>query len=87
MELYSALFPLLNLLKLLAPVAVIAALWRRDWLLVTMAGMLLLGLLLIATFASIEPRYYASLSPLYMMLIGCMLSHVYDRIRVKLQPS
>ena len=80
-ELYSALFPILNLLKLLTPFALIAALLRRDWLLVTIAGMLLLGLLLIATFASIEPRYYASLSPLYVMLIGCWLSQVYDRVR------
>ena len=80
-QLYSALFPVLNLLKLLTPLALIAALWRRDWLLATIAGMLLLGLLLIATFASIEPRYYASLSPLYMMLIGCFLGQVYERIR------
>lgn len=82
-HLYSAVFPLLNLLKLLTPFALIAAFWRRDWLLVTMAGMLLLGLLLIATFASIEPRYYASLSPLYMMLIGCFFSQVYDRLRAE----
>ena len=85
-HLYSALFPLLNMLKLLTPFALIVALWRRDWLLVTMAGMLLLGLLLIATFASIEPRYYASLSPLYMMLIGCFLSQLYDRLRARAQP-
>lgn len=80
-QLYSALFPIFNLLKLATPFALMAALWRRDWLLVTIAGMLLLGLLLIATFASIEPRYYASLSPLYMMLIGCFLSQLYDRVR------
>ena len=79
--LYSAAFPVLNLLKLLTPIALIAALWRRDWLLVTVAGMLLLGLLLIATFASIEPRYYASLAPLFMILIGCLLSQVYDHLR------
>lgn len=79
--LYSAAFPLLNILKLLTPIALFAAWWRRDWLLVTIAAMLLLGLLLIATFASIEPRYYASLSPLFMILIGCFLSGLYDRSR------
>ena len=78
---YSALFPLLNLIKLLTPLALVAAFWRRDWLLVTVAAMLLSGLILIAIAASIEPRYYASLAPLFMILIGWFLADLLTRLR------
>ena len=78
---YSALFPVLNLIKLLTPLALVAAFWRRDWLLVTVAAMLLSGLILIAIAASIEPRYYASLAPLFMILIGWFLADLLTRLR------
>lgn len=78
---YSALFPALNLIKVLTPLALIAALWRRDWLLVTVAAMLLAGLILIAIAASIEPRYYASMAPLFMILIGPFLADLLNRVR------
>ena len=77
--LYSSLFPLLNIIKLLTPLALIATFWRRDWLLVTVSGMLLLGLLLISTAATTEPRYYASLAPLFMILIGWLLADLLRR--------
>ena len=79
--LYSFLFQPLNLIKLLSPLALIWALWRRDWLLLTVALTLLLGLLLIAAAASIEPRYYAMLAPHYMILIGCFLADLLCRFR------
>ncbi len=79
---YSALFQPLNLIKLLTPLALIAAFWRRDWLLVTVAAMLLTGLILIATAATIEPRYYASMAPLFMILIGPFLAHLLKRLRL-----
>ncbi len=79
LELFSALFYPLNLLKWLTPLAVLAAFWKRDWLLMTAAGILLAGLLLIASFASIEPRYYAMLAPLYSLLIGWLLGECAPR--------
>ena len=79
-ELFSALFYPLNALKLLTPLALLAVLWKRDWLLLTAAAILLLGLLLIASFASIEPRYYAMLAPLYTLLIGWLLGEVVARM-------
>ncbi|MCY4072099.1 MAG: glycosyltransferase family 39 protein [Chloroflexi bacterium] len=78
---YSALFPVLNLIKLLTPLALVAAFWRRDWLLVTAAAMLLTGLVLIAIAATIEPRYYASMAPLFMILIGPFLARLLNRLR------
>ncbi|MCY4466970.1 MAG: glycosyltransferase family 39 protein [Chloroflexi bacterium] len=78
-ELFSALFYLVNMLKYLTPLALLAALWKRDWLLMTTAAILLLGLLLIASFASIEPRYYAMLAPMYTMLIGWLLGEIMPR--------
>lgn len=78
---YSALFPALNLIKLVTPLALVAAFWRRDWLLVTAAAMLLTGLILIAIAAAIEPRYYASMAPLFMILIGPFLADLLNRIR------
>ena len=80
-QLYSAIFYPLNWLKYLTPIAILAALRKRDWLLLTAAGILLLGLLLIASFASIEPRYYAMLAPLYTLLVGWMLGAIAERIR------
>ncbi len=78
---YSALFPTLNLIKLLTPLALVAAFWRRDWLLVTAAAMLLTGLILIAIAATIEPRYYASMAPLFMILISPFLADLLNRVR------
>ena len=73
---FSALFAPVNLLKLLTPLALAAALWKRDWLLVTVALLLLTGLLTIAVASNIEPRYYAALAPLYAMLIGWFLAEI-----------
>lgn len=77
---FSALFAPLNLLKLLTPVALAAALWRRDWLLATVALLLLAGLLVISVATNIEPRYYAALAPLYTILIGWFLADMSGRI-------
>ena len=85
-ELFSALFYPLNWLKYLTPLAVLAALRRRDWLLMTAAGILLLGLLLIASFASIEPRYYAMLAPLYTLLVGWMAGEIAERFNPPRSP-
>ena len=73
LELFSALFYPLNLLKWLSPLAVLAAFWKRGWLLMTAAGILLASLLLIASFASIEPRHYVMPAQLYSLLIGWLL--------------
>lgn len=78
-ELFSALFYPLNMLKFTTPLALLAALWKRDWLLMTVAAILLLGLLLIASFASIEPRYYAMLAPVYTMLVGWLPGEIASR--------
>ena len=80
-EIYSALFPALNLIKLVTPLALVAAFWRRDWLLLTVGTMLLSGLIIIAIAASIEPRYYASMAPLFMILIGWFLADLLKRLR------
>lgn len=82
---FSALFAPVNLLKLLTPLALAAAIWKRDWLLATVALLLLAGLLVIAVASNIEPRYYAALSPLYTMLIGWFLAEICQRVgrRVK----
>lgn len=79
--LYTMLFTPLNLIKLLTPFAVIWALWKRDWFTVTVAVLLVFGLLLIAGAARMEPRYYAMLSPLFTILIGGFLAEVYHRVR------
>lgn len=76
---FSALFAPVNLLKLLTPLALAAALWRRDWLLATVAFMLLTGLLTVALASNIEPRYYAALGPLYAILIGWFLAEIAGR--------
>jgi hypothetical protein len=82
-ELYTALFTPLNLLKLLTPFAVIWAVWKRDWFTVTVAIVLLVGLLLIASAARMEPRYYAMLSPLFTILIGGFVAELIQRLRAR----
>ncbi len=84
---YSALFPALNLIKVLTPLALVAAIWRRDWLLTSVAAMLLAGLILIAIAAISEPRYYASMAPLFMILIGWFLADTLNRALAKAYPS
>lgn len=78
---FSALFTPVNLLKLLTPLALAAALWKRDWLLVMVALLLLACLLAIAFTAHIEPRLYGSLWPLYSILIGWFLAEMSQRVR------
>ncbi len=77
---YSQLFPLLNLIKLLTPIAVIAAFWKRDWLLVTTAMLLLGCLAVIATAAIAEPRYFAMVTPLGSLLVGWLLAQIVKHI-------
>ncbi len=77
---YSTLFSPINLLKMLTPLALLAALWSRDWLLVTVAAILLAGLLVIAIVSTIQPRYYSMLAPLYSILIGWFLARMLERI-------
>ena len=79
--LYTILFTPLNLIKLLTPIAVIWGLWKRDWLTMTVAIILVVGLILIASAARMEPRYYAMLSPLFTILIGGFLAEIYQRVR------
>ena len=81
---YSALFPLLQLVKLLTPFAIVWALWRRDAILSLAAVMLLLGIGLIVMAAAVEPRYYASLSPLYPLLNGAFVSAAVGRWRTNI---
>lgn len=77
---FSHLFPLLNLLKLLTPLAIIAACWKRDWLLLTTAALYLVSLAAIATAAIAEPRYFAMVAPLGSMLLGWFLARFLWRI-------
>lgn len=79
--LYTMLFTPLNLIKLLTPFAVIWAYWRRDWFTITVATLLMAGLILIASAARMEPRYYAMLSPLFTIAIGGFLSDLLYRLR------
>lgn len=79
--LFSLLFTPWNAIKFLTPLALIAALWRRDWLLTCMAALLLACLVLLAAFSGIEPRYYAIVAPLYSILIGWFLAQIAQRIR------
>ena len=81
---YSALFPLLQLCKLLTPFAIVWALWRRDAILSLAAVMLPLGLGLITLAAAVEPRYYASLAPLYPLLAGGFVAAGVDRLRANI---
>ena len=78
---FSAFFAPVNLLKLLTPLAVAAALWMRDWLLATVALLLLAGLMTVAVASNIEPRYYAALAPLYTILIGWFLAEIAERVQ------
>ncbi len=78
---FSALFAPINLLKLLTPLAVAAALWKRDWLLATVTLLLLAGLMTVAVASNIEPRYYAALAPLYTILIGWFLAEIAERVQ------
>jgi len=78
--LFSALFTPWNAIKFLTPLALIAAVWRRDWLLICVAALLLTGLGLLATFSGIEPRYYAIVAPLYSILIGWFLAQIAMRL-------
>lgn len=78
--LYSLLFTPGNAIKFLTPLGLIAALWRRDWLLTGVAALLLTCLVLLAIFSGIEPRYYAIVAPLYSILIGWFLAQVIGRI-------
>ncbi len=80
-EIYTLLFTPINLLKLLTPLAVIWALWKRDWFTVTVAILLVVGLVLIASAARMEPRYYAMLSPLFTILIGGFIAEIVQRLR------
>ena len=77
---YSLLFPILNSLKFLTPIAIVAAFWRRDLLLMTVASLLVLGLCVIAISAAPEPRHFAMLAPLYSILIGWFLAQILERI-------
>lgn len=76
--LYTMLFTPLNLIKLLTPFAVVWAFWKRDWFTMTVATLLMVGLLLIASAARMEPRYYAMLSPLFTILIGGFLAQLVE---------
>ena len=77
---YSALFPLLNMAKLLTPFAMLAAYWRRDWLLVTIATLMLVSLTAIAVATVPDPLHIAMLAPLYSILIGWFLAQLLERI-------
>ncbi len=77
---FSALFTPWNAIKVTTPLALIAAIWRRDWLLTCAAALLLTCLVLLATFSGIEPRYYAIVAPLYSLLIGWLLAGIVARI-------
>ncbi len=82
---FSALFAPVNLIKLLTPLALALALWRRDWLLATVGLLLLACLLAIALAAHIEPRLYGSLWPMYAILIGWFLAEIAQRAGGRLQ--
>lgn len=82
-SLFSLLFTPWNAIKFLTPLALMAALWRRDWFLTSAAALLLTCLGLLATFSGIEPRYYAIVAPLYSILIGWFLAQIAGRIRPK----
>ena len=85
--LFSALFTPWNAIKFLTPLALIAAIWRRDWLLICAAAQLLTCLALLAAFSGIEPRYYAIVAPLYSILIGWFLAQIAGRILPELGPG
>ena len=85
-SLFSLLFTPWNAIKFLTPLALIAAIWRRDWLLTCVAALLLACLVLLATFSGIEPRYYAIVAPLYSILIGWFLAQIAGRIRPNQRP-
>ncbi len=80
LSLFSALFRPWNLIKLLTPLALLAALWRRDWLLTCVAAMLLAGLVSLAAATILTPRYISTLAPLYSILIGWLLATAVERV-------
>ena len=79
--LYSLVFPLLSLLKLLTPFAIAAACWKRDWLLMTCAALFMASLVAIAAFAVAEPRYLAMATPLGSLLLGWLLARAWQWAR------
>jgi hypothetical protein len=81
--LFAALFDVWNLFKWLLPPAVLWALWRRDWYWSAVLLVLLVALLTIAIAARPEPRYYASVAPLYALLIGGMVADALERLRAR----
>lgn len=71
---YSQAFDLWNSFKLLAPLAVIWAVWSKDWFYRASAIILLAFLLLLSIFGNPSPRLYAPLYPLSPLLIGGFIS-------------
>ena len=79
-HLYSSLLPLLQIAKLLTPIAIIAALREGDWLLTTVVTLIFMALFVIAVVASRQARFFAMLAPLYSILIGWFLAQLWARI-------
>lgn len=71
----------------LFPIALIWALWLRDWFYGSSSLVLLTFLLMVAIFARPEPRYYATLYPLTSVILGGFLYAAFNGLRARLRAS
>lgn len=72
--LYSQAFVLLNLVKLLTPLALVWALVRKNWLFRTGALMTIAYLAFVVVFNGAQPRIYAPPYPLVDLAVGSLLA-------------
>jgi hypothetical protein len=80
-QLYSALFPILNLSKWLTLPALVWALFSRKWFYVTAAVLLLVAAASLSAVDAPEPRIYAAVYPLWTILIGGMIAALWHRLK------
>ena len=77
--LFSAIFPVINLLKLLIFPALIWVFFSRDWLYGAVALLLLAAALSLSIVDAPEARIYAAVYPLWPILIGGMVAALLRR--------
>lgn len=78
--LYATTFPVWNLVKWLTLPALAWALFSRRWLYATTALMLLATAVSLSAVSGAEPRVYASVYPLWGLLIGGIVAALVERL-------
>lgn len=78
-SIFTALFPLGGVITWLIIPALVWALWSRSWFYATSAFILIATALLLSAVSGAEPRVYASVYPLWGILIGGFVAAVLQR--------